>query len=421
MPLNDTQCRNAKPKERAYKLTDDKGLYLEVKPTGVKAWRYRFELNGKESTFAIGQYGPAPAGETKEQAEARRKGGLLTLAEAREERVKARGLVIQGINPSHQRQHERIKQAYESAVTFESVADEWLALQEWEDVTKARRLDMLKRIVFPTIGKLPIRSVSPAHVLNVIQQAAKNNGPSVAAEAKRTMAAIFARAVSTLRVDTDPTYSVRGALPKNKTQHRRPLKSAEIGQLLRDLDGYRGAVTTKAAFGLMWGTLCRPSEAVEAEWSEFDLDSGLWTIPERRMKARREHITPLPAQTVDLLRGVHAVTGRGKFVFPNRDDRDKPMTLPALRQALKTLGWAGKYSPHATRATGSTMLNELHYEPDLIEAQLAHADRDKTRGSYNQAKWLPKRMMMMQRWVDLLDSLRKGENVLVGTFDRSAA
>lgn len=415
MPLNDTQCRNAKPREKPYKLTDGNGLYLEVKPNGVKAWRYRFELHGKESVFAIGNYAPAPAGESKDDAKRRCAGGRLTLQEAREARLDARGLVKQGINPAHQRQTDRIKQSYESATTFEAVAREWLDLKEWEPVTKARRIDMLERIVFPTIGKLPIRSVTPAHVLHILQTTAKT-APTVAAEAKRTMAGVFARAISTLRVDVDPTYSVRDALPKNKTQHKRPLKAAEIGQLLRDLEGYGGQFTTKSAFRLMWLTLCRPSEATEAEWPEFDLDSALWTIPAERMKKRKEHTVALPTQAIELLRRVKALTGQRQHVFPNRDDRTKPMTLPALRQTLKTLGWAGKYSPHATRTTGSTMLNEMGYGADVIEEQLAHSDPNTVRATYNQAKYLEARAEMMQRWADVLDSLEKGENVIVGRF-----
>jgi len=219
--LTDTQCRNAKPKDKPYKLVDGKGLYLEVKPNGVKAWRYRFELREgetvKESLFAVGDYVVAPRGETPEEAQARRAGGSFTLAEARDERAKARALVKQGINPAHRRQLDRIKREQESATTFEAVAKEWLALKDWMDTTKARRLDMLARVVFPKIGALPVKSITPAHILDVLNNAAKKNGLTVAAEAKRTMSGVFELAVSTLRADTDPVYPVRKALPINKT------------------------------------------------------------------------------------------------------------------------------------------------------------------------------------------------------------
>ena len=414
--LNDTQCRTAKPENRAYKLTDDKGLYLEVKPNGVKAWRYRFKLEKdgelKESVFAIGEYSSAPSGETAEAAFARRAGGRFTLAEAREERIKARGLVKQGINPAHQRQLDKIKRVQQSATTFEAVAREWVAMKDWVEVTKKRRLDMLQRVVFPKIGGLPIKQVTPPHVLDVLKTALKNNGPSVAAEAKRTMAGVFELAVSTLRADSDPVYPVRKALPANKTQHKRALSSDEIGQLLRDVEKHGGRYETMGAFSLMWWTLCRPSEAVEARWLEFDLDQAMWRIPAERMKKRKEHVVPLPTQAVQMLRNLHGLTGHCDHVFPGRDDRRKPMSVASFRQMLSVLGWARKYSPHATRTTGSTRLNEIGYAPDWIERQLAHVEANAVRRTYNHADYLADRTRMMQQWADMLDAWRKGAAVI---------
>jgi integrase len=406
--LTDTQCRNAKPKDKPYKLVDGKGLYLEVKPNGVKAWRYRFELREgtvvKESLFAVGDYVVAPRGETPEEAQARRAGGGFTLAEARDERTKARALVKQGINPAHRRQLDRIKREQESATTFEAVAKEWLALKDWADTTKARRLNMLMRIVFPKIGALPVKSITPAHILDVLNNAAKKNGLTVAAEAKRTMSGVFELAVSTLRADADPVYPVRKALPINKTQHKRPLDQAEIGQLLRDIDGHGGRHETVTAFRLMWLTLCRPSEAVEAKWSEFNLDAAVWRIPPERMKKRREHVVPLPRQALEMLRALHGITGHREHLFPHRDDRQKPMVSASFRQMLNVLGWGGKYSPHATRTTGSTRLNELGFPSDWIERQLAHVEPNSVRRTYNHAAHLASRVQMMQQWADMLDA-----------------
>jgi len=412
--LTDTQCRTAKPKDKPYKLSDGKGLYLEIKTNGVKAWRYRFELRegdvAKESIFAIGDYAIAPSGETLEDAQARRGGRRFTLAEARDERTKARGLVKQGINPAHNRQLERIKREQESATTFEAVAKEWLALKDWEEVTKNRRLDMLTRVVFPKIGTLPVKSVTPAHILDVMNTSAKKNGLTVAAEAKRTMSGVFELAVSTLRAESDPVYPVRKALPANKTQHKRPLDSAEIGQLLRDVEGHGGRHETITAFRLMWLTLCRPSEAVEARWDEFDLDAAVWRIPAERMKKRKEHAMPLPTQAVEMLRALHGITGRHVHLFPHRDDRTKPMVGASLRTMLNALGWGKKYSPHATRTTGSTRLNELGFASDWIERQLAHAEPNAVRRTYNHAEYLGDRAKMMQQWADMLDTWKKGDN-----------
>lgn len=407
MPLTDIQCRSAKAKEKPYKLTDGNGLYLEVKPNGAKAWRYRFELsdgqNRKESVFAIGAYAPAPKGESPDQAEERRNGRRFTLAEARDERVKARSLVVQGINPAHHRQHQRAKRNHERATTFEAVAKEWLALKDWEDITKSKRLGMLERVIFPKIGHMPVKAITPPYVLEVLKAALQENGPSVAAEAKRTMSGIFELAISTLRADSDPVHPVRKALPSNKTQHKRPLSTEEVGQLLRDVESHRGRHETLCAFRLMWLTLCRPNEAVESRWSEFDLDKALWRIPPERMKMRKEHSVPLPRQAVEMLQGLHSITGKHSHVFPHRDVRTKPMVSASFRQMLNVLGWSGKYSPHATRTTGSTRLNEMLFSADWIERQLAHTEQNAVRRTYNHAEHLAHRAKMMQQWADMLD------------------
>lgn len=270
--LTDAQCRAAKPKEGIYRLNDYKGLYLEIKPNGIKAWRYRFKLNDKASWFALGDYPSVTLGEAREKCEAARK------------------LVRDGINPVQNRQIERIKREQDSANTFEAIAKEWLTLKDWEEVTKKRRLDMLERVVFPSIGKLPVRQITPVHVLDILNKTVKRGAPTVAAEAKRTMSGVFELAVATLRADTDPVWPVRKALPPNKTQHKRALSVEEVGQLLNDFDGHGSNFQTIKAFQLMWLTLSRPNESVQAEWSEFDLDKALWTIPARRMKARREPV-----------------------------------------------------------------------------------------------------------------------------------
>lgn len=422
--LTDTQCRNAKPKAKPYKLTDANGLYLEVKPNGVKAWRYRFRLTigseTRENLFAIGDYAQSPTGETATQADVRRQGGRFTLAEARDERAKARALVKQGINPAQQRKLERIERGQQHANTFEAVAREWVAMKDWEEKTKARRIDTLSRVAFPKLGALPIKDVQPAHILEVLRVAAEKNGPTVAAEIRRAMSGVFELAIATLRATTDPVHPVRRALPPNKTQHKRPLDAGEIGQLLRDIDGYERNHQTVAAFRLMWWTLCRPSEATEAKWEELDLDAALWHISAERTKQRKAHSVPLPTQAVQMLRSLHGITGRHAHVFPHRDNRKNPMSDATLRQALKQIGWAGRYSPHATRTTGSTHLNEMGFPGDWIERQLGHAEPNAVRRTYNHADHMAQRTPMMQQWADYLDSLKQGNKVVPILTTRAA-
>jgi integrase len=232
------------------------------------------------------------------------------------------------------------------------------------------------------------------------------------------MSAVFDLAISTLRADGDPVYPVRKAIPVNKTQHKRPLSVAEIGQLLRDIAAYERNFQTTAAFRLMWLTLARPNEVIGAKWAEIDFDAAIWRIPAHRMKRRKEHVVPLPRQALELLRAVQGFTGHRGHVFPHRDNRDAPMTDATLRQALSYMQWSGKYSPHATRTTGSTRLNEMGFPADWIERQLAHAEPNGVRRTYNHADYLHDRAKMMQQWADMLDSWR--DAVVVVPFAKTA-
>lgn len=390
--ISDTSLRSAKARPKPYKITAGNGLYLEVMPSGSKLWRWKYQLFDKENRFALGRYPE------------------ITLKGAREKAEAARQQVKQGLHPAQQKQLARLKSAHEQTNTFEAIAKEWIARKDWEDITKKRRLDMLQRVVFPTIGKLPLKAITPPIVLSILQKAAEQNGLSVMAEAKRTVFGIFELAKETFRVDSNPVHQWREALPKNKTQHKTPLKVRQIGQLLRDVDGHGGNYQTQAAFILMWLTLARPSEVVEAEWAEFDLDAATWRIPAARMKKRKEHLIPLPHQAVKLLRGMATLTGDRKHLFPHRDDKGRPMVTASFRQMLKILGWSGKFSPHATRTTGSTRLNELEFSSDWIERQLAHTEPNTVRRTYNHADYLAHRAGMMQTWADRLDKWKQDES-----------
>lgn len=382
--LSDTHCRNAKPKEKLYRLNDYKGLYLEVKPNGVKAWRFRFALNGKSSMFALGDY------------------PIVSLADARKRCEEARGLIKLGLNPAQQRQLDKIRREQDAANTFEAVAREWLQLRDWEEITKKKRLDMLERVVFPSVGQFPIKEITPAQILDILQKTNRRGAPTVAAEAKRTMSGIFELAIATLRADRDPVWPVRKSLPANKTQHKTALSTNQIGKLLRDFDNHQCTFQINYCIQLMWWTLARPSEVAEAEWAEFDLEKAVWRIPAERMKARKEHVVPLPLQAIKMLQTLKGITGTRTHLFPGRDNRNGSMSVNSLRQALKVLGWSGTYSPHGTRTTGSTRLNEMGYRPDAIEAQLAHADPNMVRRTYNHAAYFEERRAMMQDWANHL-------------------
>jgi len=405
MPLTDAKIRNTKPEAKPVKLADGGGLYLEVRPTGAKLWRYRYRIAGKENVFAVGEYFND------------KRGGHVSLDEARTERDKARALVKQGIHPAHHRQAERLATHAENANTFEAVAREWIAKKKsgWTAYYLRQVERFMEADVFPKIGKLPIRSVTAAHLLEIVKLIEGRGAETVAVLVRQWASAIFRYAVATLRADSDPAAALKGAIHRPKVEHHKPMTRDQIGDFVKALDGYAGYRTTVIALRLMLLTFVRTVELRGAEWSEFDLDRAEWRIPSERMKMRETHIVPLSWQAVELLRELHTYTGGRTFLFPNYRNPKACMTATTLNRALERMGFNGKdsigFSAHGFRATASTILNETGFRPDVIERQLAHAERDKTRASYNQAEYMPERVAMMQQWADMVDSIAAGGTV----------
>ncbi|HDQ4464838.1 TPA: tyrosine-type recombinase/integrase [Pseudomonas aeruginosa] len=396
MPLTDAKIRQAKPTDKPQKLADGGGLYLEVRTTGAKLWRYRYRIAGKENVFAIGEY---PA---------------IGLSDARDEHRKARGLVEQGIHPSHNRQAERLANVTANANTFEAVAREWIAKKAtgWTPYYKRQVENFLTADVFPYVGKLPIRSVTAAHLLEIIRRIEGRGAETVALLVRQWSSAIFRYAVATLRADSDPAAALKGAIHRPKVEHRKPLSREQIADFAKALDEYGGYRTTVIALRLMLLTFVRTVELRKAEWAEFDLDRAEWRIPAERMKMREAHIVPLSKQAVELLRELHTLTGGRGLLFPNYRKPKECMTATTLNRALERMGFNGKdsigFSAHGFRATASTILNEMGYRPDVIERQLAHAERNKVRASYNRAEYLEDRRNMMQEWSDMVEEMTAG-------------
>lgn len=405
MPLTDAKIRNTKPEAKPVKLVDGGGLYLEVRPSGAKLWRYRYRIAGKENVFAVGEYFND------------KRGGHVSLDEARSERDKARALVKQGIHPAHHRQAERLATHAENANTFEAVAREWIAKKKpgWTPYYLRQVERFMQADVFPKIGKLPIRSVTAAHLLEIVKLIEGRGAETVAVLVRQWASAIFRYAVATLRADSDPAAALKGAIHRPKVEHHKPMTRDQIGDFVKALDGYAGYRTTVIALRLMLLTFVRTVELRGAEWSEFDLDRAEWRIPAGRMKMRETHTVPLSWQAVELLRELRTYTGGRAFLFPNYRNPKTCMTGTTLNRALERMGFNGKdsigFSAHGFRATASTILNETGFRSDVIERQLAHAERDKTRASYNQAEYMPERRAMMQQWADMVDSIADGANV----------
>lgn len=396
MPITDTKARQAKPAERVYRIPDGKGLYLEVRTSGAKFWRYRFELPpGKESIYTIGEY---PG---------------VTLAEARTQRDWARDQVKAGVNPTAAREIERGRAAASGTETFKVVALEWIEQNRagWTEGYTKQLETVFESDVYPEIGNRPIRSIGAADILAILRQIEARDAPSIALLVRQRCSSVFRYAVATLRADFDPTGALQGALKRKQVRHHPHLTREQIPLLLEKMETYGGYLPTKTAMRMLLLTFTRTGELRQAEWTEFDLEGsrfGLggpaWVIPKERMKMRRPHIVPLARQAVDLLTELRTITGGQKYLFPNLRTGGTCMTITTINRALERMGFGGQFSGHGFRSTASTALHEMGYPSDHIEAQLAHAQRG-VRAAYNHAIYLPERRGMMQDWADLLDNL----------------
>lgn len=398
--LTDLAVRAAKPRERYYKLWDSGGMFLIVTPSGGRWWRLKYRVYGREKSLSLGRY------------------PRVSLALARERREKAKDLLEAGIDPSAQRQAE--KRAH--SVSFESVAREWLAMQAKTDAkhgraalckkTWDRALDMFERLIFPQIGRRPIATITVPELLRVLKRIEATGHHDTCHRAKQRCGQIFRYAIVTGRADRDLTADLRGALAPVKTKNLAAITDpTRIGELLRDIDGYRGRPLTKLAMKLAALVFVRPGELRAAQWSEFDLDRAEWRIPAERMKMREEHVVPLSTQAMQIARELHLLTGDTRYVFPSPRTYAKPMSENAITAALRRMGYTGQEMTwHGFRSLASTCLNEQGWHPDLIELQLAHAERNKVRAAYNRAQRIAERRKMMQWWADYLDELRVVKN-----------
>jgi integrase len=394
--LTDKAIKAAKPREKPYKLSDGLGLYLEVIPNGSRLWRWKYRYEGREKRLSFGGYPDTP--------------GTV----ARQKRDDARKLLATGIDPSAARQAS--KQA--AANSFELVALEWLVLQQKKlaPATYAKAEWTLKTLVFPFIGSRPIDKIKASDVLKLLKRIETRGLHETAHRTRQRCSQVFRYAVQTERSERDVTADLRGALVTVVSINHASIKDpAKIGQLLRDIEAYRGHAVTWYALRLAAYLFVRPGELRHAEWSEFDLDGDhpQWRIPAPKMKMREQHIVPLSTQVVKLLKELQAITGSGKYVLPAIHTATRPISENTVNVALRRMGYDNEtMTGHGFRSMASTCLNEQGWHPDLIELQLAHAERNAVRAAYNKAQRLPERRKMMQSWADYLDGLRIGAKVI---------
>ena len=336
----------------------------------------------------------------------------MTLAAARNGREDAHKMLAQGRDPSADKKAVKLAKVEAMAVTidtFEVVARQWMARQDVAEVTANKTRWLLETFLFPDLGSRPIGGISARDLLDVLRKVEATGKLETAKRAKIKAGQVFRYAILEGKADADPTASLRGALkpPKNK-HHAAITDPVRMGELLRAIDGFAGQFVTLAALKLAPLVFVRPGELRQAEWREIDLDGAIWRIPAERMKMKAAHLVPLAPQAVAILRELHPLTGEGRYVFPGLRTGSRPMSENTVNAALRRLGYSGEeMTGHGFRSMAATRLNEMGWNPDAIERQLAHAETNKVREAYTHAaQYLDERSRMMKAWANYLDALR---------------
>ncbi|OUR63489.1 integrase [Methylophaga sp. 42_25_T18] len=404
MPLTDIKVKSLKAgikpdgtaTDKPYKITDEKGLYIEVTPKGGKRWRFKYRFGGKEKLLSLGIYPE------------------ITLKEARNRRNTHRRQVAEGIDPSDLRKAE--KQSLGAKNSFEAVAREWhnKFSANWSESHSTRTLTRLEQNVFPLLGTKNIKDITAPELLSVLRRVESRGALETAHRVNQICGQVFRYAISTGRAERDSAADLKGALPPTKVKHHPSItEPVKIGALMRAIQDFTGTIITATALKLSPLVFVRPGELRQAEWSEIDLDNAEWRIPAEKMKMRVVHIVPLSKQAVSIIREVEPFTGHGKYIFPSNRTITRPMSNNTVNAALRRMGYTKEeMTGHGFRSMASTILNEQGWNRDAIERQLAHGEKDGVRAAYNYAQHLPERKKMMQAWADYLDGLATGANAI---------
>lgn len=396
MPLINTQIKEARPRDKDYKLSDGGGMYLLVKKNGYKYWRIDYRFRGKRKTLSLGVYPE------------------ISLKEAREKRTSIKKLLEQNTDPSETRKEEKRKQ---DITSFEDVAKQWWEHQRqtWIEDHANRVWKRLKDNAFAGIGHLSIDEITPKKVIAVIKAVEARGSLDVANRVKQHINAVCRYAVQQGIATYNPAGDLDKIVKQRNTVHRPSLPREELPQFLRELDHYheRGRLLTQLAIKLLLLTFVRSGELRGARWEEFDTDNKLWRIPPERMKMKTEHLVPLSNQAIEILEQIRLITDSYDLLFPSERIRTAPMSDNTMRRAIFKLGYDGntegksKAVPHGFRATASSILNEQGFNPDAIERQLAHMERNSVRAAYtHHARYLDERIEIMQWWADYLGEMR---------------
>ncbi len=394
MPLTDVQIRNLNPGPKTYKKYDGRGLFIEVRTSGNKIFRFKYFFNGKHQLLTLGHYPE------------------ISLKRARDQHQQARIQIAQGINPAQEK-----KSAKEHKTkTFKETATEWYnnTKSKWTTDhanTVWRRLEVN---IFPWLGDRPIDQVTTKEILEVLRKVENRGAQEVARRLCQTISQIFIFAVASGITDGNPAGDLHKALKPRKKRNLPAITDPErIRTLLQAIEGFEGSFIVYCALRFAPLVFVRPGELRKAEWAEIDWNGALWTIPAHRMKKKREHLVPLSRQALTILNDLHPLTKESRYIFPTVRSLSRPMSENTLSAALQRLGFSKEeHCPHGFRTMASTRLHEMGWNSKTIETQLAHIDQNKIRGIYNRAKYLEERTRMMQAWADYLDALKQEARVL---------
>ena len=388
-PLTDTKIRNAKPRERAYKLFDGGGLYLEVMTDGRKLWRFKYvRPSGAENRLG---FGTDPG---------------VTLAQARAQRETARSHVAGGQDPGAVKQDQRRAAKIAAGKSFEAVARDWHATQKesWNEVYAGKVLASLVNDVFPVLGNSPISEIRAPAILDLLKAIEARGVRDTTKRILQRMRAVFQYGIVYGLCDRNPASDIDSevVLKQAPVQHQARVPLAELPKLLRDIDGYEGDKVTRLALQLMTLTFVRTTEMIQAQWDEIDEKKAEWLIPAERMKMRDLHVVPLSTQALAVLMELREITGHRAYLFYSPRGKTGHISNNTMLYALYRMGYHSRMTGHGFRGLASTALNEMGVRPDVIERQLAHVERNKVRAAYNHAQYLPERRQMMQAWADHL-------------------
>jgi integrase len=394
MRLSEFTIRKAKPKEKPDRLTDGGGLHLLVQSSGSKLWQMRYRHGGRENVLSFGQF------------------PLVSLAEARRKRDEAKKLLIGHIDPAEQRRLDKIAAETTARQTFGEVASEYLEQQQAKKAAPATIVKttwLLNDLASP-LSDRPISKIAPAEILVLLRRIEKSGRRETARRLRGTISSVFKLAIATLRAESDPTIPLHGALLTPKVEGRAAITDErELGSLLQAIDNYDGWPTITAALQFLILTCVRPGEVRGAKRDDFDLEKAVWRIPAERMKMRRPHDVPLSRQALAIITDVWPLSEGNDLVFPSIRSQQRPLSENAFNAALRRMGYGkDEVTAHGFRVTASSILNSRGFDPDVIEAVLAHQDQNSIRRAYNRATYWDQRIVLMQAWADLLDEFKAG-------------